>query len=170
MTQKRTYDLSPGSPWLTILFSFADLLFQINFTITLLQKDEANALTHTRSKPRTGQTEVVLFFDWVILQTRWSSLHLNDSSSFLVSIWSLFLSLLVFLSFGPALTWSRMSWATVCPCSTSRAPPLRSTSTMAKMAILLHWAKTCSQVHTCHLSFSDLPLIIDLLINRFLYQ
>lgn len=46
MTQKRTYDLSPGSPWLTILFSFADLLFQINITITLLQKDEANALTH----------------------------------------------------------------------------------------------------------------------------
>lgn len=157
----------PRFPLTDNLFSFADLLFQINITITLLQKDEASALAYTRSEPRTRRAQVVLFCDWVILQTRWRSLHLNDSSSFLVNIWSLFLSLLIFLSFGPALTWSRTSWATVCPCSTSRALPLRSTSTTAKMAILLQWAKTCSQVHTW---VWFLPLIIDLLINRFLYQ
>lgn len=41
-------------------------------------------------------------------------------------------------SCGRAPTWSRTSWATACPCSSSRAPPPRS--------LLPHWPQTSTQV------------------------
>lgn len=70
------------------------------------------------------------------------------------------LSLCLIDSWGRSPTWSRMSWVSVCRCSTCRAqpppststwtalPPRSSTCSTGKTAAPPDWDKTSSQVHT----------------------
>lgn len=120
------------------VFSFFEALFHISCIIARREKK-------THSPHRLWPTNIqnwsfVLFLGWAILQTIWRrKIPCNHF---------LFVLLCVINSSGPVLTWSRTFWVTVCPCSTSRAPPPRSISTTAKMAAHRDWARTSSQVHT----------------------
>lgn len=63
MTQKGEYDLSSGSPWLT-MHSHLFLLFQINITVTLLQKEKTHKknTSHIGANLQIDKTETVFCF------------------------------------------------------------------------------------------------------------
>lgn len=127
----RVYDVpaAPPTDWERILIF---VLFRISNTIALLQK---------KKKREKIKHSTFCFCSWLVQprETIWSPLTSRKRVL-------LVLLFVIINSSGRVLTWSRMSWVTVCPCSTSRAPPPLSISTTAKTAVRLDWARTSSQV------------------------
>lgn len=119
----------PPTDWERILIF---VLFRISNTIALLQK---------KKRREKIKHSTFCFCSWLVQprETIWSPLASHKRVL-------LVLLFVIINSSGRVLTWSRMSWVTVCPCSTSRAPPPLSISTTAKTAVRPDWARTSSQV------------------------
>lgn len=75
---KRSVWSSLWFPLTENVFSFAELLFQINITITLLQKEKTKHTPHKVQPTNRQNWSCALFFGCVILQTRWSSLEMTQ--------------------------------------------------------------------------------------------
>lgn len=112
--------LPPPTDWERILIF---VLFRISNTIALLQK---------KKRREKIKHSTFCFCSWLVQsrEIKWSPLASRKRVL-------LVLLFVIINSYGRVLTWSRMSWVTVCPCSTSRAPPPLSISTTAKTAVRL---------------------------------